>query len=604
MDRKLIFTIVVVAFVLMVFLISSAVVVSLLLSNIQASRQPLVEISSLTPFQPILAGSSATISPSPVPTMINTSTLWPTGTNFPLPSIRTSTPHPTRTRTSVPTRTRTAPSSGTRTITRTATITRTRTVTTTRTLTATGSLVQPPTLTQTMTRTMTLVQPSPTTNPNSIPAFPGAEGFGSDTTAGRGGRVIEVTNLNDSGPGSLREAINASGPRIVVFRVAGTIGLNSPLRVSNPFVTIAGQSAPGGGITLRGMTANTDPIMEITAHDVVVRYLTFRAGPPSAGDALAIQTDDHNTYNIVIDHVSASWAVGRVLMTWYDVHDITIQWSILSEGLDCSINPKGCHSKGALLGGYASDENKDQPGAYNFSIHHNLMAHNRERNPLVTMSGVCDVVNNVSYNPGNAFGQVDMQEQLTQMAVNFVGNTFKAGPDTDAGEYGVATAHEGALGAKIYVQGNIGHDRADDSQPEINIVEPEARSYVVGSRNPAAAVSTSSADEAYANVLARAGAYRGLNCDGSFFNRRDAIDSRVVSDVQHGTGRIIDDPSEVGGYLSIPAAAACPDSDHDGMPDTWESANGFNPFDPGDSSLDSDGDGYSNIEEFLNGTAP
>jgi pectate lyase len=493
---------------------------------------------------------------------------FPTGTNLYYPPNSTSKPPPIRTRTPEPTRT--------------GTLTKTRTP----------------------TKTLTRTRATSTTNVNPIPAFPGAEGFGANTIGGRGGRVIQVTNLNDSGSGSLREAINASGPRIIVFRVAGTIGLKSSLRVSKPFVTIAGQTAPGGGITLRGLTSQTDPLMEITAHDVVVRYLTFRAGPPSAGDDLAIQTDNHDTYNIVIDHISASWSVGRVLMTWYDVHDITIQWNILSEGLDCSINPKGCHSKGALLGGYASDESKNQPGAYNFSFHHNLMAHNGERNPLVTMSGVCDVVNNVAYNPKNAYGQVDMQEQLTQMAVNFVGNIFIAGPDTDSGEFGVSTAHESPMGAKIYVSGNIGYNRMDDSQPEKNIVEPAARIYVVETRNPAPVVSTSNASAAYSSVLTGAGSNQGLNCDGSIFNRRDTIDTRIVGEVQNGTGHIIDKPSEVGGYLTIPAATACKDTDHDGMPDAWEANHGFNLSDPNDAYLDQDADGYSNVEEYLNGTNP
>jgi pectate lyase len=291
-------------------------------------------------------------------------------------------------------------------------------------------------------------------------------------------------------------------------------------------------------------------------------------------------------------------------MTWYDVHDITIQWNILSEGLDCSINPKGCHSKGALLGGYASDENKNHSGAYNFSFHHNLLAHNGERNPLVTMSGVCDVVNNVVYDPQNAYGQVDMQEQLSQMAVNFVGNYFKPGIDTDSGEFGISTAHEGSLGAKIFVQGNIGPMRWNDSQPQSNIVEPSARKYVTASRNPAPQIDTSSASDAYTSVLAEAGSNRGINCDGSFFSRRDSIDTRIVNNVQGGTGQIINDPSEVGGYLIIPSVPACADSDHDGMPDSWEAAHGFDQNDPGDASLDLDGDRYTNVEEFLNGTTP
>jgi pectate lyase len=438
-----------------------------------------------------------------------------------------------------------------------------------------------------------------------MPAFPGAEGFGVTTVGGRGGRVIEVTNLDDAGPGSLRDAVEAEGPRTVVFRLAGTIGLESNLVIANPYITIAGQTAPGEGITLRSMNPAVDAILEIETHDVVIRFLTLRAGPPSAGDGMMIlASEDHDTYNIVIDHNSISWAVNRDLATWYDVHDISIQWNIFSEGLDCSIHPKGCHSKGVLLGGYASDENKDNPGAGNLSFHHNLMAHNGERNPLVSMSGVTDVVNNVVYNPFGSFSHVDFQHQLTVIPVNYVGNYFKPGVDTDPGKYGVDIASEAILGAQIFVLGNIDPHRLNSSQPEINIVDPDARPYVVSAPSPVPFITTTSALEAYDQVLAGAGASRGLGCDGAFFSRRDAIDARIVKDVINGTGQIIDDPSEVGGWLTIPPATPCADSDHDGMPDQWEEQQGFDPNDSSDASADQDGDGYTNIEEFLNGTNP
>jgi pectate lyase len=251
-----------------------------------------------------------------------------------------------------------------------------------------------------------------------IPAFPGAEGFGSVTLGGRGGRVIEVTNLNDAGPESLRAAIDAEGPRIVVFRLAGTIDLESSLLVIHPYITIAGQTSPGKGITLRPISSAVEALLLIETHDVVIRFLNLRAGPPSAGDAMMIQASDaHDTSNVVIDHNSMSWAVGRNLATWYDVHDISIQWNIFSEGLNCSIHPKGCHSKGVLLGGYASDENKNKPGANNISFHHNLMAHNGERNPYISASGV-DFVNNVAYNPLGTFSHIDMIYQLVTDFVN------------------------------------------------------------------------------------------------------------------------------------------------------------------------------------------
>jgi pectate lyase len=435
-------------------------------------------------------------------------------------------------------------------------------------------------------------------------AFPGAEGFGASTPGGRGGKVIAVTNLNDSGPGSLRVAVETSGSRTVVFRVAGTIELQSSLDISNPYITIAGQTAPGGGITLRDIRASADPLIDIQTHDVIVRYLTLRAGPPAAGDAMNIASRNHDAYSVIVDHNSMSWGVDQVFATWYDVHEISIQWNIFSEALDCSTHPKGCHSKGPMLGSYASDETKNQPGAKNISFHHNLMAHNGERNPLVKTSGVCDVVNNVVYNPFGTFSHVDMEGQLVPIPVNYIGNYFKTGPNTTLGKYGIRTVHPGELGAQIFVQGNIGPHRTDNTLPEIDIVDPNSRKYVTTLRNPAAEVITTTAFVAYTAVLENAGAKLGLNCDGTFFERRDTIDNRIISDVVHGTGKTIDDPFEVGGWLTIPPAAPCKDTDLDGMPDIWEEMFDFNLNNPFDGAEDTNGNGYTNLEEYLDGTNP
>ncbi|HKU51146.1 MAG TPA: hypothetical protein VJQ25_01670, partial [Nitrospira sp.] len=320
--------------------------------------------------------------------------------------------------------------------------------------------------------------------------------------------------------------------------------------------------------------------------------------------AMQILSDDlHDTYNVVIDHNSMSWAVNRNLATWYDVHEITIQWNIFSEGLDCSIHPKGCHSKGVLIGGYASDENKDQPGAHNISLHHNLMAHNGERNPYIEAAGIVDVVNNVAYNPFGTFSHIDMVYQVAQDRVNYVGNYYKPGPDTEV-KYGIKAINPGAPGTGIFVAGNIGPQRQDDALPEIEIVDPDSRLFVVTERYPSETITTTTAVEAYDQVLRTAGADAGLSCDGSFFSRRDAIDTRIVNDVQNGTGKVIDDPSEVGGWPTIPPAAPCDDSDRDGMPNSWEQNHGFDLNDPADASEDDNANGYTNIEEFLNGTDP
>jgi hypothetical protein len=138
----------------------------------------------------------------------------------------------------------------------------------------------------------------------------------------------------------------------------------------------------------------------------------------------------------------------------------------------------------------------------------------------------------------------------------------------------------------------------------MNIIDPDSRQFMVFEPFPAEMITTTTALQAYDQVLAGAGANMGLNCEGTFFSRRDAIDTRIVNDVRDSTGKIIDDPSEVGGWLTIPPATPCKDSDHDGMSDAWEQKYGFNPADPSNDSKDTDRDGYTNIEEFLNGTNP
>ena len=178
-----------------------------------------------------------------------------------------------------------------------------------------------------------------------IPAFPGAEGFGANSVGGRGGRVIEVINLNDSGPGSLRAAIEAEGSRIVIFRTGGTIELQSGLNIHNPFITIAGQTAPGGGITLRhDPSRNTGVSLGIWTHDVIVRYLGVRPGPSIEESCCVDGVSIQGGHDIILDHVSASWAVDENVNSWYDPHDFTIQWSIISEGLYNSTHEQGPHS--------------------------------------------------------------------------------------------------------------------------------------------------------------------------------------------------------------------------------------------------------------------
>jgi len=420
------------------------------------------------------------------------------------------------------------------------------------------------------------------------PAFPGAEGFGANSVGGRGGRVIEVTNLNDSGSGSLRAAVEASGPRIVVFRVGGTIELQSSLIITNPFITIAGQTTPGGGITLKS-GSNVNTALGIEAHDVIVRYLRVR---PGAGGQDGIGVFYNKAYNVIIDHTSISWAVDENVSTWYDPHDVTIQWSIISEGLNCSTHPDGCHSMGMLLG---SD------GSRNISVHHNLFAHNAGRNPRVKTSGTVDVVNNLIYNPRfeGGWGPSHVSSDYANVPINYVGNYYKAGINSGTADYYLS-----GYGA-IYLEGNITPKRpSNDMDKIVGVIRSRDSGYVVSTRHAAPPITTSSAFNAHDQILAEAGANMGLDASGSWYSRRDAADERIVNDVIQGTGKIIDDPSQVGGWPALDPGTPPQDSDHDGMPDKWEIANSFNPNDPSDGPRDRDGNGYTNVEEYLNSPVP
>jgi pectate lyase len=366
------------------------------------------------------------------------------------------------------------------------------------------------------------------------PAFTGAEGFGAATQGGQGGQIIAVTNLNDRGAGSLRAAIDTKGPRIVVFRVGGTIVLDSSLRIRHPNITVAGQTATPLGITLRNSTKNAETPLKIETHDVIIRYLRSRPGsnPKDAGnlDALTISGRKGNVYHIMVDHCSFSWATDEVVSTFYDAHDITIQWSFITEGLDCATHTergkRQCHSMGMLLG---SD------GSRNLSIHHNLFAHNRRRNPLVKNSGVTDIVNNVIYNSGfgkNSFAPTQVMGTYRNPQVNYVGNYFRPGKNTKAAKWWIDTKEEPV---SVYAQDNRVHEF---------VIHPGSIRWLVNRRHPAPAITTTSAETAYAQVLAEAGA-TGSSISEDWVIRRDAIDERIVAEVRNGVGQIIDDPTDV-----------------------------------------------------------
>ncbi|HWQ93436.1 MAG TPA: pectate lyase, partial [Clostridia bacterium] len=267
-----------------------------------------------------------------------------------------------------------------------------------------------------------LAQETPSeASPVKVPAFPGAEGYGSIAKGGRGGKVIAVTNLSDSGPGSLRAAVEAKGPRIVVFRVSGTIDLKSGLSISDPYITIAGQTAPGDGIAIKRYP------LSIEADEVVLRYLRLRLGNETGDDVDALSSRYHK--NIIVDHVSASWSVDEALSI-YHCENVTVQWCLIAESLYNSVHVKGAHGFGGIWGGNHS------------TYHHNLLAHHSSRNPrFVSGGGHIDYRNNVIYNWGgnSAYGGEKQQvgnPRFNFTTINMVANYYKPGPATGSGAVG------------------------------------------------------------------------------------------------------------------------------------------------------------------------
>lgn len=513
-----------------------------------------------------------------------------------------------------------------------------------------------------------------------VPAFPGAEGYGAETPGGRGGQVIAVTSLADSGPGTLREALAASGPRTVVFRIAGTITISSKLLITNPYVTIAGQTAPGDGIQIRKnpdgldgaqafLSADNFATIEIDTHDVVIRHLRLRPGPltpnpactapnavppppsvpPTASTcgpannigAISLQ---ENASNVVIDHVSMSWSSDEIV-EYQGATDVTVQWSIVSEGMNYIENcllypppsPYKCPSfagTGTINGDLATaglgEETK------RLSFHHNAFAHNSARNPQVTnhcatvpgdpVDCAGDIVNNVTYNwRFNGFG-IHFANLLGHHYANAIGNYTRKGPDQ-------ATQNPGVNGLsfndwttnsivivpnaqlQLYVSGNRRYDTPTTTVDQVvrcgvwnattnsfDVTDPCAQpSYFPASPFATPAITTTSAETALTEVLGDAGANVRLEADGSLAWNRDANDQRVLDDITNGTGQIIDNFAEFPGWPTVAGGTAPTDTDSDGMPDPWETDQCLD-LGVADDDVDADGDVYTNLEEYLNGT--
>jgi len=431
-------------------------------------------------------------------------------------------------------------------------------------------------------------------------AFPGAEGGGKYTTGGRGGKVLFVENLNDKGNGSLRKAVEAKGPRTVIFRISGTIELESPLSIKNDSITIAGQTSPGDGICMK----NYGFLVE--ADNVIIRFIRIRPGNESKQEMDAISGINHR--NIIIDHCSFSWSNDETA-SFYNNSNFTMQWCIISESLNSSSHHKGEHGYGGIWGGN------------NATFHHNLLSDHNSRNPRFCGSRYTnkpdeekvDFRNNVIYNWGDnsAYGGEEGN-------YNMVNNYYKPGPATNikcvkrilqlTQSFFDPRYNKDTLGAgKFYIKGNVMEGSPEVTrdnwqygvQGEYVNENIKAKSKL---RRPVShtKIKTQSASDAYHNVL---------NCSGACLHR-DAVDTRITEEARtgielygetfHGGGKgIINSPEEVGGWPVLNSGTPPTDADNDGMADEWEVLHGLDPNNPSDGNSSILSKKNTNLEAYL-----
>ncbi|WP_295767356.1 pectate lyase [uncultured Mucilaginibacter sp.] len=433
---------------------------------------------------------------------------------------------------------------------------------------------------------------------SALVAFPGAEGFGKYTTGGRGGKIAEVTNLNDSGAGSFRDALNAypNEPLTVVFKVGGIIDLKSEIKVSRSNLTIAGQTAPGDGICLKGNSFILNGRGK--NGNIIIRYLRSRPGGKVASGLYGL--DMENMSNVIIDHCSFSWA-NEECAAMYDIKNVTVQWCIVSEGLYNAGHLKGKRSYGGVWGGQ------------HVTYHHNLISNNFSR--TVRFNGarahdtvaVIDYRNNVIYNwgrTGSCYGG-DIKIPGGRSEINMVNNYYKPGPATQGFKKIFCEAlYEKGTG-QWYINGNTMEGDAaltadNNTGLDLNRVPQEKRAAVIlNAPFPVEKTTTQTAPDAYKLVLQKAGA---------MLPKRDVVDARIVSEVKNNNPKgmgslqkagIIDDATSVGGWPAYQTGKTLTDSDHDGIPDGWELANGL------DKNNAADGNklhksGYTMLEVYLN----
>lgn len=416
--------------------------------------------------------------------------------------------------------------------------------------------------------------------------FPGADGFGKYTVGGRGGQVIEVTNLNDSGEGSLRAAVEAEGPRVVVFKVCGTIELQSQLRIKNPYITIAGQTAPGGGICL----ANYGMIVE--TEEAIVRYLRSRPGDlAEEGDSIWV----NESKNVILDHLSSSWGTDETLSVSAS-DDVSVQWCLISESLNQSINAKGTHGMGTLIRGSNGQK---------VTFHHNMYFSHRNRSPMqgnytpYTEDPVgfnVEFINNVIYNwSGMAASKNHDEDSITKY--NYINNYYRSGRKSQ----GTYMFSEECPYTEMYASGNSMNDEIPEDQTtmfEFSEEKPVDQEKYFQDAPFDFSVMGNIDDTKDVMELVVTGVGASLS--------RDAIDSAVIEAFGLGGGKLIDCPDESVGYDKTwdsywpPLQQYTPyvDTDGDGMSDEWEEASGLDPKDGSDGAK-ANGSNYTNLDVFL-----
>jgi hypothetical protein len=423
-------------------------------------------------------------------------------------------------------------------------------------------------------------------NAFAVDGFPGAEGSGRYATGGRGGTVYEVTNLNNSGAGSIVDAVSQAN-RTVVFRVSGTIPLGSVILKPKSNITIAGQTAPGDGICLKGRIQ-----IKNNVHDIIIRYIRVRVDAGGANDnGDAIDIDSGN--NIIIDHVTASYGRDETISCTDNSDNVTVQWCIISEALTFQ-----SHSYGSLIRGRSGQEK---------TYHHNLYAHNQERNPRpgnyfdvnTDTDGLhFDFRNNVTYNwKGSVSGYNDDGPGFVSR-YNFVGNDFIMGPESTGGGGTYYVFREKSPDANGYFADNAKDDIVPIRFGQWVLVYFEGftaeqeNTYKNSGMVLMESVTTTSAAQAKKDVLSDAGAS---------YPKRDIIDTRIGYDVLNKTGHSIWDTNAQpeGGWPALNSRPALTDSDHDGMPDIWEISRGLDPNYAGDRNGYTLDPNYTNLEVYL-----